>query len=407
MIYRDFFRDQANYAFFQTIRGLIDYLPENLRRKDDQFKTGETEPAPRSPRWKECLDKTSERFKPAVGAMYVRKYYQEGTSKAASEMVFDVKKEVVQLIGKLEWMDENTRKTAIDKALAIQPHVGYPVEYNDDKELEGRYTGLNFTSSNNYLEVVNQVILYEENYDFGQIFGLINKTDWRMRMSVTDVNAVYSPQENSIQIVAGILQGIFYDKDRPQYMNYGGVGYIIGHEVTHGFDNVGRTFDKIGDRKDWWAEKTSKAFDDKAKCIIKQYGDIVVPEVGKNLNGEKTQGDNIADNGGIKIAYLAYNSWVKRNGPELPLPGLNFTAEQLFWITSANCWCGTKSKESYEDDIATNEHAPERYRVIVPFGNIEYFAKDFNCPLGSKMNPKHKCQDYQVLQSVIRFLRAL
>lgn len=110
------------------------------------------------------------------------------------------------------------------------------------------------------------------------------------------------------------------------------------------------------------------------------------------LNGELTQGENIADNGGIKEAYLAYNSWVERNSPEPMLPGLNYTAKQLFWIATANCWCSKERKESLLNDLLTDEHSPSRYRVNVPFGNIHYFAEDFNCPVGSKIIPKQKCQ---------------
>lgn len=162
------------------------------------------------------------------------------------------------------------------------------------------------------MAVTNQIVLFETNADYGQLHDPINKTDWRMRASIIEINAAYLAQENSIrecccislcltllklaairpkkvlylfiELPAGILQGPFYENDRPHYMNYGGMGYVIGHEITHGFDTTGKQFDKIGNFENWWAEKTDKAFNDKSKCLIKQYGDIVVPEVGKKVS---------------------------------------------------------------------------------------------------------------------------
>lgn len=142
-------------------------------------------------------------------------------------------------------------------------------------------------------------------------------------------------------IPAGILQESFFSADRPNYLNYGAIGFVIGHEITHGFDDQGRQFDHEGNLVDWWRDDTKKAYLDKARCIIEQYGNYTEPVTQLKLNGISTQGENIADNGGILFSYRAYQKWTEKNGVEKPLQGLNFTADQLFWISVAQSWCST------------------------------------------------------------------
>jgi neprilysin len=140
-------------------------------------------------------------------------------------------------------------------------------------------------------------------------------------------------------IPAGILQGAFFDADRPRYVNYASIGYVIGHEITHGFDDQGRQYDSSGDLVDWWQPETKTAFDEKARCIIEQYGNYTEPLTGLNLNGINTQGENIADNGGIITAYRAYQKWTENNEKEKMLPGLPYSPNQIFWLSAAQTWC--------------------------------------------------------------------
>lgn len=220
---------------------------------------------------------------------------------------------------------------------------------------------------------------------------------------------------------AGILQGEFFTNDRPKYLNYGGIGYVMGHEMTHGFDDQGRQFDKEGNLVEWWQPETKKKYLERAQCIIDQYSNYTVKEVGlkvcqssfyyrtwfinvtlivlqkKNylltqINGINTQGENIADNGGIKEAYLAYNDWEQSNGQqEARLPGLQYSPQQMFWIGAANVWCNKYRPEALKARVITDPHSPGEFRVIGPMSNMPEFAKDFNCPLGSPMNPAKKC----------------
>ena len=258
------------------------------------------------------------------------------------------------------------------------------------KKLGEFYEKLELTSDN-YLKGILNLTLFGVEYSFGKLRKPVNKSDWITHGRPAIVNAFYSSIENSIQFPAGILQGAFFSNDRPRYMNYGAIGFVIGHEITHGFDDQGRQFDKHGNLVDWWAPQTKEKYIDRAECIIHQYGNYTVEDVGLNLNGINTQGENIADNGGIKEAYLAYKEWVRRNQPEQSLPGLPYTPEQLFWISAANTWCSKYRPEAMKLRITTGYHSPGKFRVLGPLSNMNEFSKDFNCPLGSKMNPEKKC----------------
>jgi membrane metallo-endopeptidase-like protein 1 len=271
-------------------------------------------------------------------------------------------------------------------------HIAYPDELLDDSKLNAFYENLEVNDNDYYTSVLN-LTKFGTDYSFSKLRQPVNKSDWITHSKTAIVNAFYSAIENSIQFPAGILQGAFFSSDRPRYMNYGAIGFVIGHEITHGFDDQGRQFDKQGNLVDWWAEETKKRYLEKALCIIKQYGNYTAHEVGLKLNGINTQGENIADNGGVKEAYYAYNVWTKRHGVEPRLPGLqDYTPQQMFWISAANVWCSKYRPETLKNRITTGFHSPGRFRIIGPFSNLEDFSNDFRCPLGSNMNPVKKCQ---------------
>lgn len=166
----------------------------------------------------------------------------------------------------------------------------------------------------------------------------------------------------------------------------------MGHEITHGFDDQGRQFDDTGNLREWWQPETTAAFEEKAQCIIDQYGNYTEPQTKLNLNGVNTQGENIADNGGIKESYLAYVKWAEDNGPEQKLPGLNYEPKQMFWLSAANTWCAVYRDAILKLLISSGMHAPQRFRIIGPFSNMKEFSEDFKCPKNSGMNPNKRCE---------------
>ncbi|KOX75065.1 Membrane metallo-endopeptidase-like 1 [Melipona quadrifasciata] len=383
-------RVQANYVMWRAAASSVSYLTDGIRNRQLQYSTALSGKTEREPRWKECVDTVSGSLAISVGAMYVRKYFKEDAKKNAVEMVADIRQEFTEILKKVDWMDEETRKSALDKAASMTSHIAYPDELLEDKKLEQFYEKLELTTDN-YLEGILNLTLFGVEYSFSKLRKPVNKSDWVTHGRPAIVNAFYSSIENSIQFPAGILQGAFFSNDRPRYMNYGAIGFVIGHEITHGFDDQGRQFNKNGNLVDWWAPQTKEKYLEKAECIIHQYGNYTVEDVGLNLNGINTQGENIADNGGIKEAYLAYQKWVQRNHVEPKLPGLSYTPKQLFWISAANTWCSKYRPEAMKLRITTGFHSPGKFRVLGPLSNMEEFSKDFNCPLGSKMNPRKKC----------------
>ncbi|CAK1588785.1 unnamed protein product [Parnassius mnemosyne] len=385
-------RVQANYVMWRVSGASVSYLTESLRRRQLAYVTALSGKTERESRWKECADTASMSLSIAVGALYIRKYFNENSKANALEMVNDIRQQFRRTLAEVEWMDETTRRAALDKADSMAAHIAYPNEMLDNDKLTEFYSGLEM-SSDKLMESVLNLTLFGTEYLFSKLREPVNKTDWVTHGRPAIVNAFYSSIENSIQFPAGILQGAFFSATRPAYMNYGAIGFVIGHEITHGFDDQGRQFDKNGNLIDWWQEETKQKYLEKAKCIIDQYSNYTVKEVGLKLNGVNTQGENIADNGGIKEAYYAYEAWTQRHGMEKRLPGLEaYSPKQLFWLSAANTWCAVYRNEAIKLRITTGFHAPGRFRVQGPLSNMEEFARDFRCPPGAPMNPNRKCK---------------
>jgi len=381
----------ANYMMWRAARASIGFLNKESRAIIEEYARNITGKTADTPRWKQCVASATGSFTAAIGKMFVMKHFKEDAKVAMTEMVQYIKEEFRDILNEVDWMDDLTRAKAHQKLDAIKDYVAYPKEILDNEKLEELYQGLEISAEEYFQNVVNMSI-WATNRHWKKLREKVDKTDWKRHAHPAVVNAFYSAIENSIQFPAGILQGIFYGKDRPNYLNFGGIGFIIGHEITHGFDDQGRQYDEMGNLADWWEMKTKERFLKKTRCIIQQYGNYTAHQVGLNLNGINTQGENIADNGGLKQAYRAYNRWVERNGEEKVLPGTNLTPRQLFWVSAANVWCTKYRPKSLEMSIRTGAHSPGPFRVKGPFSNSKEFAKDFKCPLGSPMNPVRKCE---------------
>jgi len=387
-------RVQANYLMWRAAAASMAYMNEAADKISLKFSKKLTGKSEEPPRWRKCVGAASGSLANAVGSLYVTKYFNEDSKAEALMMVSEIRRQFERLLDEVDWMDEDTKKQARVKAQGMVEHIGYPSELLEMSKLEDLYAGLEL-SPNAYLGNALNMTVFGTNYAFSKLREKVNKTDWVRHGRPAVVNAFYSPLENSIQFPAGILQGIFFSSDRPKYMNYGAIGWVIGHEITHGFDDQGRQFDEEGNLVDWWHPETKKRYLKKAQCIISQYGNYTIKDLDNmQLNGINTQGENIADNGGIKEAYRAYNSWVSQHGTESRLPGLNYTPRQLFWVSAANVWCAKYRPKALKLRVLTGVHSPDQFRVQGPFSNMDDFARDFNCPVGSNMNPpkENKCQ---------------
>jgi membrane metallo-endopeptidase-like protein 1 len=276
-------RVQANYIMWRAAASSVSYLNEALRKRQLEYTTVVTGRTERESRWKECIDISAGSLSIAAGALYVRKYFNEQARQNALEMVADIRAEFQDILKQVDWMDEETKKNALDKAKSMSTHIAYPDELMNDRKLEEFYGDLEL-DENYYLRSILNLTLFGTRFSFKRLRQPVNKTDWITHGRPAVVNAFYSALENSIQFPAGILQGVFFDANRPRYMNYGAIGFVIGHEITHGFDDQGRQFDKNGNLVEWWAPETKKAYLEKAQCIIDQYGNYTVPELNINVS---------------------------------------------------------------------------------------------------------------------------
>ncbi|KAF5283681.1 hypothetical protein FQA39_LY17256 [Lamprigera yunnana] len=269
--------------------------------------------------------------------------------------------------------------------------VGYPEELVNDGNIDAYYENLNVNCSS-FLNAMMSVNIFNLDVTFKRLGTTVNSCYWiDNAKDVTLINAYYSLLHNRIMLPAAFLQNLLFDRNRPHYMNYAVTGMIIGHEMTHGFDDSGKNYDKHGNQHNWWSNKSLQEFKKRTQCIIEQYQNYKIPELNASINGELSQGENVADNGGLKQSYLAYLHWVDRNSVEKTLPGFKYTTNQLFWISFAQIWCSYESIDVLKIHL-DDPHPPSRLRVIGTLSNSESFAEDFDCPLNSPMNPKQKCK---------------
>ena len=249
-------RVQANYLLWRVAASTMSYMTEDAEKIGLKFAKKLTGQSAKPPRWKKCVGMATGSLSSAVGSLYVTKHFDETSKATALEMVADIKKQFDIILKEIDWMDDGTKEKAKEKAVAMVEHIGYPSELLDMKKLTDLYKGLEL-SSEDFLGNGLNMTIFSQNYSFEKLREKVNKTDWVRHGNPAVVNAFYSPLENSIQFPAGILQGVFFNSHRPKYMNYGAIGWVIGHEITHGFDDQGRQFDKEGNLVNWWHPDTS------------------------------------------------------------------------------------------------------------------------------------------------------
>ncbi|KJH41117.1 peptidase family M13 [Dictyocaulus viviparus] len=344
----------------------------------------------KAPRWKDCTTRTMQRMQYASGSLYVSKYFDKTSKNVTLEMIDSLHDAFYAMVTENDWMDKATKAIALDKAKHMLKQIGYPDFILDDKKLDEYYDGLLIKDSDSYSQMMEKLSRWVIEFGFKRLIKPVDRTEYNFNPAV--VNAFYSSTSNSIKFPAAILQAPFFHQTFPKALNYGGIGAVIGHEITHGFDDQGRQFDAVGNLREWWNDETKIKFEKRAQCIINQYGKIEVPEAGLKLKGKLTQGENIADNGGVKQAFRAYKNYLKKFGEEKRIKGLEqFDNEQMFFLGYATVWCGHSTVDSLINLILTDSHAPQKYRVNQVLANQPEFANAFKCDVGTPMNPTERC----------------
>jgi putative endopeptidase len=322
-------------------------------------------------RWKDCVHATDGALGEALGQAFVRRHFGEESKASTRQMVSDIEGAMGRDLDGLGWMDDATRARAREKLAKVVNKVGYPDSWRDYGALK--------VDRGSYLNSLLAAQAFEVNRDLDKIGKPVDRNEWEM--SPPTVNAYYNPAMNEMVFPAGILQPPFFTRGAPAGVNYGAIGMVEGHELTHGFDDEGRQYDALGNLRDWWTPAVGAEFDRRADCVAKQYdGYVAVDDV--KLNGRLTLGENIADLGGLKLAYAAWQH-SRAGKPATPVAG--FTAEQAFFIGYALSWCTSTRPQAARLRAATDPHAPPMWRVNGPLANLSAFAEAFSCPAGSAM----------------------
>ncbi len=331
-------------------------------------------------RWKRCVADVNGDLGEALGQAYVEKVFPPEAKERTLEMVHALEAALRQDITTLPWMTETTKKQALIKLDAIQNKIGYPNKWRDYSTLEivvGDAYGNSMRS--NEFEIqrrMNKISKPRDTQEWG--------------MTPPTVNAYYDPTENDINFPAGILQPPFYDFKADDGLNFGGIGAVIGHELTHGFDDEGSKFDKDGNLNDWWTPQDEKAFDEREQCLVNEYdGFIAVDDL--HLKGKLTLGENTADNGGLRIADMALQS---KRGPKATTGEKidGFTEEQRLFLGWGQIWCQNQTDQTARLLALTNEHSPGKYRVNGVVRNMPEFRKAWGCKAGAPMAPEQACR---------------
>jgi len=331
-----------------------------------------------APRWKRCVRMATGDLGEAIGQKYVETTFGADSKERMLKMVNALEASLGQDIQTLPWMGDETKKQAIEKLHAITNRIGYPDKWRD-------YSSLNIVRSD---AVGNSLRsnTFAVQRDLNKVGKPLDKGDWPYPPMT--VNASYNPLQNNITFPAGILQPPFFDNQADDAMNFGAIGAAIGHELTHGFDDEGAKFDLNGNLKDWWTSKDKEEFEQRTSCVKDQYADYSpLPDV--KLNGKLTLGENTADNGGLRIAYMALLSTLA--GKE-PAPVDGFTAQQRFFLGFANIWCQNRTDQIARYLANIDPHSPGKFRVNGTLSNMPEFREVFHCKADAPMVRQNACR---------------
>ncbi|XP_065222386.1 endothelin-converting enzyme homolog isoform X2 [Planococcus citri] len=383
-----------SYLWWETVHSTLPYINCKMNEFSEEFshKISGLQPKPRE---LFCAEMTNNLYGFATAYFLANnRSIQQKTSKV-NEISDNIQTEFANTIKNLKWLDNSTKTKALRKLNSMTKHVGYPETLQSTYDLDKYYENTT-CSPDNFLE--NVVNLKRQQMMWKLTFYRLRNDDsvnegWYSRY-VLHTNAYYVMEKNSMVIPAGLFSFPFHDSGL-EAMNYGSIGMVIGHELTHGFDNTGKHFDEFGRINKWWSKSTEEEYQKRAKCFIHEYDSYNkgVIRLKNALNGTITLNENIADNGGVQLAYYAYKNYVKRYGPEQLLPRLKyFTPDQLFFLSFAHTWCEHRTRDKYGYHV-DEPHSPHAIRVLASLKNFPEFSKAWGCKKGTPMNPdKVSCQ---------------
>jgi len=332
-------------------------------------------------RWKRCVQAVDAGLGEAVGQVYVTQEFPPANKQATLQMVKDIEAAMDHDIDTLDWMSPATKVRAKEKLQAVADKIGYPDHWRD-------YASLTIARDDAFGNAL-RATEFENRRQLAKIGKPVDRGEWLITPPTVD--AYYNPSMNDINFPAGILQPPFYDSHAADASNYGHIGVVVGHELTHGFDDEGRQFDANGNLADWWTPEDGKKFDEKADCEVKEYGNFV-PVDDVKVNGKLTLGENTADNGGLRLAYIAFLADAKRKNIDLTKKQDGYTPIQQFFLGHGQSWCGSTRPEQLRLQVQTDPHSPRQFRVNGVVQNMQEFGEAFGCKTGQPMMPVNACR---------------
>jgi len=377
-----------SYVRWQILHGQASRLAKPIYDENFDFFSralaGQKEPMPR---WRQCTAATDRALGEAVGQDWVKENFPPAAKESMDKLIANLEKSLGQDIQMLPWMSDETKKAAAEKLAMFRQKIGYPEKWRDYSSIK--------VDRGQYVTNNQHVAVYDRNYDFAKLGKPVDEKEWHM--TPPTVNAYYSPTFNDINFPAGVLQPPFFDFKTDPAVNYGGIGVVIGHEMTHGFDDQGAQFDGKGNLRQWQTDADLKAFHERTECVADEYsGFEAAPAEGNspavNLNGHLTLGENTADNGGLRIAYMALLDALQEQGKTIDEKIGGYTEAQRYFIGFAQVWC-QNSHDAYNRQAALSDpHSPGKWRVNGTVQNFDEFGKAFSCKKGQPMYPQNSCR---------------
>jgi putative endopeptidase len=372
-----------SYLRWHAIHEAAPWLSDAFVQEDYNFYNATLQGAKEmQPRWKRCTKLTDQALGEAVGQDWVQKNFPPAAKENMTKLVAALDKALAEDIQQLSWMGDATKKEAEAKLALYRNKIGYPDKWRD----YSKFT----VERGDLLGNINRGDEFERQRNLNKLGKPVDETEWGM--TPPTVNAYYDPSMNDINFPAGILQPPFYALSASPAENFGGIGMVIGHEMTHGFDDQGSQYDGKGNLREWQTPADRKAFTERTDCEVKEY-DGFAPEPGANLNGKLTLGENTADNGGIRIAFLALQNTLAAEGKNVDGPKSDgFTPAQQFFISYGQIWCESRRPEYSRMMVKVDPHSPGKFRVNGVVENFDEFGKAFHCKKGSPMYPENSCR---------------
>jgi putative endopeptidase len=364
--------DWQTYLRWHAVNRMAPFLSSKFEDEDFRFESGVLRGIKQmQPRWKRAVTAIDMLMGEALGRLYVAKYFQPAAKERMDELVKNLMSAYRDRLESRDWMGPETKKRALEKLAAITPKIGYPDKWRDYSALE--------INDDSYAGNAMRAEAFEVHRRLSKLGKPVDRSEWGM--SPPTVNAYYNPSLNEIVFPAGILQPPFFNANADDAVNYGGIGAVIGHEITHGFDDQGSRYDPEGNMRNWWSSEDRQHFNAKTDKLVKQYN-AEVPLENLHVNGRLTLGENLADLGGVAIAYAAYQKSLHGQ----PAPVIDgFTGPQRFFIGFAQVWRGTSRDAEQRLRLRTDPHSPPMVRATVPVSNIEAYYEAFGIKPGDKM----------------------